>query len=194
MKSSRSKPAANRRGAKAAPVASESSAKSESEGDGQHAPRMKLPEVLAELEEAAKQLSVRVTYEAIGGELGAGGLCKVKGHWRVIIDKRATPSERVSVLAPALARFGWAELTLAPPVRELLERLVPKPEAPASQASDGTEPAVPEAAEAAEAPEVADASPVADPSAAAETPDADGDAGTGAPPVADSEPAEANSP
>lgn len=98
------------------------------------APRMKLPEVLAALEDTAKKLSVRVTYEAIGGELGAGGLCKVKGNWRVIIDKRATPSERVSVLATSLARFAWSDLELAPPVRELLaqvaEKLAPAQAAP----------------------------------------------------------------
>ena len=71
---------------------------------------LKLPEVLAELEAAAKALEVRLTYEAIGGELGAGGLCKVKGQWRVIIDKRTTPSERVSVLAQALSRFDFPRL------------------------------------------------------------------------------------
>lgn len=101
---------------------------------------MKLPEVLAALEEAAKKLSVRLTYEAIGGELGAGGLCKVKGNWRVIIDKRATPSERVSVLATSLARFAWRDLELAPPVRELLAQVAEKlaPAAP-PPGEDGAE-------------------------------------------------------
>ena len=90
---------------------------------------MKLPEILAELEEACKTLGIRVTYEAIGGELGAGGLCKVKGQWRAIIDKRATPSERVQVLGPVVARFFAPELSvplaISPPVRELLLRLRP---------------------------------------------------------------------
>jgi hypothetical protein len=99
------------------------------------APALKLPELLAGLEEAAKALHVRVTYEAIGGELGAGGLCKVKGQWRVIIDKRTTPSERVQVLAPALARFPFAELQLAEPLRELLTRVAPPPPAPPSPPS-----------------------------------------------------------
>lgn len=89
---------------------------------------LKLPEVLAELEAAAKALEVRLTYEAIGGELGAGGLCKVKGHWRVIIDKRTTPSERVSVLAQALSRFDFPRLRLSAQVHELLVRVAPAPE------------------------------------------------------------------
>lgn len=85
---------------------------------------MKVDELLSGLEEAAKRLSVRVSYEAIGGELGAGGLCKVKGEWRVIIDKRTTPAERLAVLAQALGRFGADidRLELVPEVREALQR------------------------------------------------------------------------
>lgn len=68
-----------------------------------------MDELLKELERAAKAAEVRVSYEPIGGELGAGGVCKVKGEWRVIIDKRATAAERVLVLAQALGRFPVAE-------------------------------------------------------------------------------------
>lgn len=98
---------------------------------------MKIDQILAELEQVTKAQSVRVSYEAIGGELGAGGLCKVKGEWRVIIDKRATPGERASVLAQALSRFPVNEAGLSDPVRELLRRSRPAqpaepPPAPAS--------------------------------------------------------------
>lgn len=114
-------------------------------GEPSAAPRhtLKLPEVLAELEAAAKALEVRLTYEAIGGELGAGGLCKVKGQWRVIIDKRTTPSERVSVLAQALARFDFPPLHLSPQVHELLLRLAPAPETAPGVPADTGVPAVP---------------------------------------------------
>ena len=134
---------------------------------------LKLPEVLAELEAAAKALAVRLTYEAIGGELGAGGLCKVKGHWRVIIDKRTTPSERVSVLAQALARFDFPPLRLSPQVHELLVRLAPTPEtAAAAVAAETADAAAPGLADAAAA-ETSDAA-VADPEPTA------ADAATGA--------------
>jgi hypothetical protein len=106
-----------------------SEAGSEAGGDAVHAPKMKLPEVLAELEDAAKQVGIRVTYEAIGGELGAGGLCKVKGQWRAIIDKRTTASERASVLAAALARFPLDNISLSEQVRELVSRVISKPTA-----------------------------------------------------------------
>ena len=66
---------------------------------------MKIDETLAELEGVAEKKNIKVTYENIGGELGAGGLCKVKGEHRVIVDKRATDGEKVTVLAQALSRF-----------------------------------------------------------------------------------------
>ncbi len=64
------------------------------------------PEVLLEkLEAAAKQLDVKVSYEAIAATVGPGGLCRVKTQYRVIIEKRTSPAERVEVLATALARI-----------------------------------------------------------------------------------------
>lgn len=94
----------------------------EKEAAGQGAPRLKMPELLAEVEEAAKQLGIRVTYENLAGELGSGGLCKVKGEWRAILDKRCTPGERVSILAMALTRFSLEGLTISQQVRELVEQ------------------------------------------------------------------------
>ncbi len=88
--------------------------------------RTKIPELLAELEAAAKQLDVRLSYDAMSGELGAGGLCKVKGQWRVIIDKRSTPGDRLSILALALSRIPRDGLTLSPKAEKLLREVRPK--------------------------------------------------------------------
>lgn len=74
---------------------------------------MKIDELVQELERAARSGKVRVSYENIGGELGAGGLCRVKGDWRIIIDKRAPPGERATVLAAGLARLPtdlWTDI------------------------------------------------------------------------------------
>jgi len=79
------------------------------------------PDVLLELlEAAAEQLSVKVSYEQIEASVGRGGLCRVKGQYRVIIDKRATPQERVATLATALAPFDTADLELPAKAREVL--------------------------------------------------------------------------
>jgi len=89
------------------------------------------PEQLTEaLETAAKQLGIEVRYEQLapGGVSGSGGLCKVKGAWWVIIDKKATPSERATVLAEALAGFDTDSVFLPPKAREAVQaRRAPKP-------------------------------------------------------------------
>lgn len=80
------------------------------------------PEVmLEELEAAAAALSVKVTYEGLTASVGVGGLCRVKGQYRVIIDKRATPEERVNTLAGALSAFDTDRLELSVKVREVLQ-------------------------------------------------------------------------
>jgi len=82
------------------------------------------PEVMLELlESAADQLGIRVSYEPLQSSVGSGGLCKVKGELRIIIDKRATSDERVAMIAGALNRSGGAldELELPAKVREVLK-------------------------------------------------------------------------
>lgn len=65
---------------------------------------MKLEPMLEELERAAEQLSVKVKYEALSTSVGTGGLCRVNGEHRVIIDKRASTAERIATLARALGQ------------------------------------------------------------------------------------------
>jgi hypothetical protein len=79
------------------------------------------PEVLLELlEHAAEQLTIKVSYEPLQSSVGHGGLCRVKGQYRVIIDKRATAEERVVMLATALGGFDTSELELPAKVRDVL--------------------------------------------------------------------------
>ncbi len=83
------------------------------------------PDVMVELlENAAEQLRIKVSYEPLqtsGIQTGLrGGLCRVKGEYRVIIDKRATNEERLTTLATALAGFDTSELELPQKVRDLL--------------------------------------------------------------------------
>jgi len=83
------------------------------------------PEQLAEaLEAAASQLGVKVRYEtlAAAGPTGGGGLCKVKGKWCIIIDKKTAPSERASILGEALATMDTEHLFLPPKVRDILQQ------------------------------------------------------------------------
>jgi len=96
------------------------------------------PEQMTEaLEQAAAQLGVRVRYETMTGETaGAGGLCKIKGQWSVIIDRRTPASDRAALLVEALAGFDTEALYLPPELREAIaSRRPPKPEA-----AEATEP------------------------------------------------------
>jgi hypothetical protein len=83
---------------------------------------MKAEQLTEILEAAATQLGVKVHYETLvaSGPTGGGGLCKVRGEWRVIIDKKTAPSERASILADALATMDTEAIFLPPKVRELL--------------------------------------------------------------------------
>ena len=81
---------------------------------------MKPKDLLVELEKAALALDVKVSYESIASMVVRGGLCKVKGHYRVIIDKRLTIEERANTLAKALARFEFSSCSIESEAMSLL--------------------------------------------------------------------------
>jgi hypothetical protein len=82
---------------------------------------MKPEQMAMALEQAATQLGVRVRYESMTGESsGAGGLCKIRGEWTIIIDRKAPPSDRAGLLLDALAGFDADAVYLTPEVRQAL--------------------------------------------------------------------------
>jgi hypothetical protein len=79
--------------------------------------------LLEELEGAAARLGVRISYEALTGDgMSSGGLCKVRGEWRVIVERRAQPGERAAIVARALSRLDLDAVFLSPEAREAVER------------------------------------------------------------------------
>ena len=80
------------------------------------------PEQMTEtLEQAAAQLGVQVRYDTMTGDAsGAGGLCKVKGIWCVIIDRKTPPAERAAMLIEALVGFDTDSVFLPPQLREAI--------------------------------------------------------------------------
>jgi hypothetical protein len=84
---------------------------------------MKPDQITEALEQAAAHVGVRVRYESMTGESsGAGGLCKIRGEWTVIIDRKSSPSDRASMLVEALAGFDVDGFFLAPEIREALAK------------------------------------------------------------------------
>ena len=80
------------------------------------------PEQIAEtLEQAAAQLGISVRYETMTGDAaGGGGLCKLRGTWCVIIDRKTPPAERAATLIDALAGFDTDAIFLPPKLRDAL--------------------------------------------------------------------------
>jgi hypothetical protein len=78
----------------------------------------KVTEQLRELERIAETLGVKVTYEAM--DAGAGGLCRLHGQYRLIIDRRLKPGDRAQMLAEALQRFDTTCVEMSDAARHLL--------------------------------------------------------------------------
>ncbi|MES1206539.1 MAG: hypothetical protein ABUS79_11435 [Pseudomonadota bacterium] len=82
---------------------------------------MKPDQVTEALEQVAAQVGVKVRYETMTGEsAGAGGLCKIRGEWTVIMDRKSPPSDRAALLVEALAGFDTDAVFVAPELREAL--------------------------------------------------------------------------
>lgn len=94
---------------------------------------MKPEQITEALEKAATHLGIRVRYETMTGDTaGGGGLCKVKGQWCVIIDRKTPPSDRAAVLVDALSGFNTDDVYLPPQIREALaaKRAMTEPAVP----------------------------------------------------------------
>ena len=84
---------------------------------------MKPEQITEALEQAAVHAGVRVRYEAMTGDsAGAGGLCKIRGEWTVIMDRKAPPSDRAAMLVEALSQFDMDAIYLPPEIRQVLAK------------------------------------------------------------------------
>lgn len=82
---------------------------------------MKPEQITETLEQAAAHLGIRVRYETMTGDTaGSGGLCKVKGTWNVIIDRKTPSADRAALLVEALAGFDTDGVFLPPQLREAI--------------------------------------------------------------------------
>ncbi len=82
---------------------------------------MKVQEQLEALERLAQSLSVRVSYEPMAGLVQrTGGLCRVRGEYRVIIDRRLKPTDRVAILVDAVRRLDTTGVEVSPQLAQIL--------------------------------------------------------------------------
>jgi len=71
---------------------------------------------IAELEQAARSLDVKVTYEDL--KTSKGGSCRVMETRRIIINKHLPVNEKINLLARELGRFDLSGLDLPDRVRK----------------------------------------------------------------------------
>ena len=80
--------------------------------------------LLGQLETLAQNLSVQVRYDPMTheGTFSAGGLCRLKGQYVLIINSKATTRDKIDALARALCRFDLSQVYLRPGLRDFLGR------------------------------------------------------------------------
>jgi hypothetical protein len=74
---------------------------------------------LAELEQIAKSLAVKVSYDDL--KSSKGGSCRVMETRRIIINKHLQNSEKINLLARELGNFDLSGLEIADRVRKKIE-------------------------------------------------------------------------
>lgn len=79
---------------------------------------MKYQQIIAELEELTRQLSLVLRYEKGDFE---GGYCILKERRVLVVNKKLTEVRRASVLAQALAEMGVEDVFLKPVLRQFIE-------------------------------------------------------------------------
>jgi len=72
--------------------------------------------LLSDLEQIAKALSIKVTYDDL--KTSKGGSCRVMDARRIIINKHLQPSEKISLLARELGNFDLSGLDIPDKVRK----------------------------------------------------------------------------
>ncbi len=75
---------------------------------------------LADLEQVAKDLSIRVSYDDL--KTSKGGSCRVMETRRIIINKHLQNSEKINLLAKELGNFDLGGLVLPDHVRKKIEQ------------------------------------------------------------------------
>ena len=73
--------------------------------------------ILQELENLVEDLGIEIRYDDFEGR---GGLCRYGGKICLIVNRALSSSERIHLLAAALARFPLDDVFIRPQVRELL--------------------------------------------------------------------------
>jgi len=85
---------------------------------------MESRKILEYLEELALKLDVEIVYEKLGEEefSARGGLCKIKGAYKIFMDRSEPLEGQIKILAHALSSFDTEGVYVLPFIREILDK------------------------------------------------------------------------
>ena len=85
---------------------------------------MKNSKILSYLEDLAFQLGIEIVNEKLGGTDFSieGGLCKVKGVYKIFLDPTTPIPVQIEILARSLSSFHTEDIYLLPFIRDILEK------------------------------------------------------------------------
>jgi hypothetical protein len=75
---------------------------------------------LADLENVAKSLAIKVSYEDL--KTSKGGSCRVMETRRIIINKHLQTGDKINLLAKELGNFDLGELDIPDSIRKKIAR------------------------------------------------------------------------
>lgn len=75
--------------------------------------------LLHEFENLAERLSVKIRYSNLDRD---GGLCRVRGVYHLIVNRRLDTSGRIATISRALSDLPLDQVFLIPAIREVLDR------------------------------------------------------------------------
>lgn len=78
--------------------------------------------LLQEFEDLAERMSIRVRYGKLDGD---GGLCRYRGRYHIVINKRLDTDSRINLLGRAFSEFPLENVFLIPAVRDAIDRNSP---------------------------------------------------------------------
>lgn len=87
---------------------------------------MKETDLLAQLEELARKLSVVVRYENIESEecFTSGGMCRIVNDNVIIINSKLSRQEKIYTIARSLKQFDLNKMYLRPALRSFFEDII----------------------------------------------------------------------
>lgn len=85
---------------------------------------MQSRQVLEYLEDLAEKLGIEIVDEKLGDPEFSikGGLCKVKGTFKIYVDRSKSSEDQIAILSRALSFFDTEEMYLLPYIREILDK------------------------------------------------------------------------